>query len=295
MHAPALAPEPSALPAAATLFPEDSEAVGIYPTHLAAFERSLVILAMGQTCWIVPAPDGHHLRVAPALVDLTRRQIGYYDRECLGWPPRPALDTAPARKHLPLSPLLWVIGIFLVFAAQLQRPALTDAWLLDPHRVFTFGEWWRTATALWLHADLSHLVSNAGGGFLVFSAVIATFGFAPGWALLAASSITGNLAAAAAHSGDDYRSLGASTAVFAGLGLLTGRAVRVLLRSGHPRRRAVLTPLASGLVVLGLYGAGGIHIDVLAHATGFTSGLLLSLAAGLPDATTHPSTNGSIR
>ena len=282
VHAFVAPPEPAAP------FPEDSEAVGIYPTQLAAFERSLVILAMGETCWIVPAPDGHHLRVAPGALDGVRQQISCYDRESLGWPPRPALDPAPVRKRLPLSPLLWVIGIFLVFAAQLHRPALTEAWLLDTGRVFSFGEWWRSATALWLHADLSHLVSNAGGGLLVFSAVIATFGFAPGWALLAAASVSGNLAAASAHYGDIYRSLGASTAVFAGLGLLTGRAVRVLLRNGHPHRlRAVLAPLASGLVVLGLYGAGEVHVDVLAHATGFASGVLLALAAGLP--TTSPS------
>ncbi len=268
-------------------FPEDSEAVGIYPTHLAAFERSLVVLAMGETCWIVPAADGHHLRVSPDALEAVRRQVGYYDRESIGWPPRPALDPAPARKHLPLSPLLWVIGIFLVFGTQLHRPALTEAGLLDTKRLFGFGEWWRSATALWLHADLGHLVSNAGGGLLVFSAVIATFGFAPGWALIAAASVAGNLVAATAHYGDNYRSLGASTAVFAGLGLLTGRAIRVLLRNGHPhRRRAVLAPLASGLVVLGLYGAGEVHVDVLAHATGFISGLLLALAASLP---TNPS------
>lgn len=283
MIAPATAPETD-LSLTEDPFPEGSVDAGVYASHAEAFERSLVLLAMGETCWIIPAADGrHHLRMEPAALDYARRQLACYDRESLGWPPRPAIDPAPARKHLPLSPLLWVIGVFLIFGAQARRPDLTDAWLLDSGRVFAHGEWWRAATALWLHGDLAHLVSNAGGGLLVFSAVIATFGFAPGWALLATSAIAGNLAAVAAHFGDDYRSLGASTAVFAGLGLLTGRAVRVLLRADHPRRgRALFAPLASGAVVLGLYGAGEFHVDVLAHATGFTAGLLLALLAGLP-------------
>ena len=54
---------------------------------------------------------------------------------------------------------------------------------------------------------------------MVFSAVVATFGLRASWGLIAGAAITGNLATVALHSGDDYRSLGASTAVFAALGL----------------------------------------------------------------------------
>ena len=121
------------------------------------------------------------------------------------------------------------------------------------------------------------------GGLLVFSAMVATFGAGAGWWLLAGAAITGNLVAVAMHHGDDYRSLGASTAVFAGLGLLTGRAIRVVVRAGEGRGRrwrALAVPLASGLVVLGLFGAGGVNIDVMAHATGFVSGLATGFAAG---------------
>lgn len=82
-----------------------------------------------------------------------------------------------------------------------------------------------------------------------------------------------------------YRSLGASTAIFAGLGLLTGRAIRIVVRADHPHRwRSVFVPLAAGLTMLGLYGAGGIHIDVLAHVTGFGAGLLIGFCAVVPSA-----------
>jgi membrane associated rhomboid family serine protease len=273
------APEPSISPAN-DLFPEGSVDAGVYATPAEGFVHSLVVLAMGEACWLVPAADGHHLRVEPAALDAARRQLACFDRESVGWPPRPVVDAVPMRKQAPLSPLVWVLGVLAVFWAQGKYPGLTEAGLLDAHRMFAQGEWWRAATALWLHADVGHLVSNAGGGLLVFSAVVATFGWAAGGGLLAGSAITGNLAAVLLHAGDEYRSLGASTAVFAGLGLLTGRAIRVMGRSAGPRRwRALWVPLASGLAVLGLFGAGGVNIDVLAHATGFGAGLAMGFAA----------------
>jgi membrane associated rhomboid family serine protease len=239
---------------------------------------------MGEACWIVPDEHRHHLRVESAALDAVLAQLALYDRESIGWPPRLTTYRAPTRKHAPLSPLLWVLGVFAVFWAQGRWPGLTDATLLDASRVFGHGEWWRTATALWLHADLGHLVSNSVGGLLVFSALVTTLGLRAGWWLLAAAAVGGNVAAVMFHHDAPYRSLGASTAVFAGLGLLTGRAVRVMSRSGHPHRwRAVLVPLAAGFAVLGLLGAGGVNIDVLAHATGFASGLILGFAAGGAD------------
>jgi membrane associated rhomboid family serine protease len=261
-------------------FPEGSVDAGIYATHVEGFEHSLVVLAMGETCWLVPADSGHHLRVEPAALNATRQQLAYFDRESIGWPPQPIIDEVPVLKRVPLSPLVWVLGVVVAFWAQGEHPGLTDAGLLDASQVFDRGEWWRAGSALWLHADVRHLVSNAASGLLVFSAVVTTFGLRASWWLIAGAAVGGNLAVVALHYGDDYRSLGASTAVFAGLGLLVGRAVRVVSRSGHPRHwRTMFMPLASGLAVLGLFGAGGVNIDVLAHATGFVAGLALGFVA----------------
>lgn len=273
-------PEPS-VPLASDPFPDGTVDAGIYATYSEGFEHSLVVLAMGETCWLVSTESGHHLRVEPAILDNARRQLAHFDRERIGWPPRPFVDEAPLIRHVPLSPLSWVLGIFASYWAQGERPGLTDAALLDARRVFEHGEWWRTWTALWLHADLGHLISNAANGFMIFSVVIATFGLYAGWSLIGAAAIAGNLATVAFHAGDDYRSLGASTAVFAALGLLVGHAVRVVSQANHPHRwRTLLTPLFAGLIILGLYGAGGVEVDVLAHALGFTAGLLFGFGAG---------------
>jgi membrane associated rhomboid family serine protease len=138
-------------------------------------------------------------------------------------------------------------------------------------------------TALFLHADASHVTSNALGGLLVFSATLSTFGWLRGWTLLAIASVVGNLAVAAVNFPQPYISVGASTAIFAGVGLLTGRAVRVAWRSSHPYRwRAMFVPLAAGLTVLALHGAGGQRVDVGAHLTGFLAGVVFGFVAGIP-------------
>lgn len=269
------APE-SSVPPANDPFPDGSVDAAVYTTLAEGFEHSLVVLAMGETCWLVPAATGHHLRVKPEVLSAARLQLACFDRESIGWPPKPVIDEVPTHKHAPLSPLVWMLGVVVVFWAQWKHPDLTDNGLLDAKRVFDQGEWWRAGSALWLHADIRHLISNAASGLLVFSAVVLTFGPRVSWWLIAGAAVVGNLSAVMLHYGDDYRSLGASTAVFAGLGLLVGRAIRVVNRSGHPYRwRTMLMPLAAGLAVLGLFGAGGVDIDVLAHATGFGAGLVL--------------------
>ena len=154
---------------------------------------------------------------------------------------------------------------------------------LDATAVFVSGEWWRLVTALFLHADASHVTSNALGGLLVFTATLSTLGWLRGWVLVGLASIVGNLAVAAVNFPQPYVSVGASTAIFAGVGLLTGRAVRIAWRSSHPYRwRAMFVPLAAGLTVLALHGAGGQRVDVGAHLTGFLAGVFFGFAAGIP-------------
>ena len=47
----------------------------------------------------------------------------------------------------------------------------------------------------------------------------------------------------------------------------------------HPWR-AVFVPLAAGLTLLGLFGAGDLRTDVGAHVTGFAAGLVLGFGRG---------------
>lgn len=270
--------------------PADLVETGSYAASADAFQHSLVVLAAGWPCWLVPAEDGRiRLFVAPQAADAVRDQLERFDRESLHWPPPPANEGDLPRRPEFLTPLLWSLVVIAVFWGQTLRPAWTEAGALDPQAIFAHYEWWRLGTALFLHADVDHLVSNGLTGILVFAAVLSTLGRSRGWLLLALSSVAGNLAVALINHSLPYRSLGASTAIFAGLGLLTGRAIRIVVRADHPHRwRSVFVPLAAGLTVLALYGAGGIHIDVLAHVTGFGAGLVIGFIAMAPSTTRPP-------
>ena len=82
-----------------------------------------------------------------------------------------------------------------------------------------------------------------------------------------------------------HRAVGASTAVFAALGLLAGMAWRQRL-SLRERRWYRWGPLIAGVCLLTLLGAGSAHVDVLGHALGFAFGLLVGwiyVRANIPE------------
>ncbi|MCX6954411.1 MAG: rhomboid family intramembrane serine protease [Verrucomicrobia bacterium] len=263
--------------------PTDLVEVGVYATGKEAFDHGLVVLALGRPYWLVEAPGGHRLLVEAEVAERVRVQLSRFDRERLRWPPKPLpLGTMTYATDL-ITPLLWAVAVLAVFSLQGTHPAWAEAGAVDAAAIFDRGEWWRIGTALWLHADGAHVISNALSGLLLFTAVVKTLGRLRGWLLVMAAAGLGNLAVAALAYPGPYRSLGASTAIFAGLGLLTGRMLRVLSRAEHPHRwRAMLVTLGSGVVVLALYGAGGgaAHVDIGAHVAGFLAGLALGFAAG---------------
>ena len=273
---------------------EEWAAAGDYAKAEEGFAHGLVVLAMGLPYVLRESAGetgrGFSLFVPAEARDAVRAQLELYDRESAGWPPAPRREVVPRkwREALFLA-LLWAWAAIAGFAAQMRWPETTEALVMDARRVFEGGEWWRAFTALFLHADTGHLVSNLGAGVFVFAAVFSAWGRRAGVALLTLSAVAANLATGAAHHPSEYRSLGASTAVFAALGLLTGRAARVAVaarakaatgkggtsKAGGAVWRAAWVPLGAGLTMLMLYGAGAgeARVDVPAHAMGFAVGL----------------------
>src|SRR4029434_3541962 len=82
------------------------------------------------------------------------------------------------------------------------------------------GEWWRAVTALTVHVEIDHLLGN-----LAFGAFFGYFagrylGVGVGWlAIVVAAALANGFDALLQPSA--HRSIGASTAVFAALGMLT--------------------------------------------------------------------------
>jgi len=144
------------------------------------------------------------------------------------------------------------------------------------------GEWWRAVTALTLHDDFPHILSNAVV-LLIFGLSLCTVvGPGAGLWLMLLSGTAGNLLNVLLR-GTPYTGIGASTAIFGALGALA--AVRVVQRrSGaavSPWR--AWAPFAGALGLLAMLGASA-RSDVIAHLFGFLAGLVLGGAL----ATLHP-------
>lgn len=258
---------------------------GRYASAEAGFEHGLVVLAMGREYWLrEEGAEDYRLLVPAEAAEAARGQLELFDRESAGWPPAPAGAASSERGEQAAKrwrgalflALLWAWAEMAVFAAQQRWPGLTEAAAMDARGVFGRGEWWRPATALFLHADAAHLFSNLAGGVFLFATVVSAWGKRRGVALLGLSAIVANLLVAAVYYPAEYFSLGASTAVFAALGLLTGRALRAVV-AGARSWRAWLAPAGAGLTLLMLYGAGEGRVDVPAHAAGFAAGLAVGV------------------
>ncbi len=137
------------------------------------------------------------------------------------------------------------------------------------------GEVWRLFTALTLHSGVKHLLSNLVFGvfFGIFAGRLLGSGVA--WLAIVLAAASGNalntLLLDSAH-----RSIGASTAVFAALGLVAGYVWHGKLMS-QDRWSNRYGPIVGGLALLMYTGTGGPNTDIGAHLFGFVAGF----AAGL--------------
>ena len=135
------------------------------------------------------------------------------------------------------------------------------------------GEWWRTVTALTLHADFGHLIGNVLVGGVVIHLLCKRVGYGLGWLALVLTATLANWCNVVFRGGAPHHSVGFSTAVFAAIGLLSG------MRRYHGRWALVrwLTPIGAGIGLLAMLGAEGPRTDLGAHLFGFACGLAFGL------------------
>jgi rhomboid protease GluP len=173
----------------------------------------------------------------------------------------------------PWPGILVFAGVLIVMSLIAPDMRFGVDWLaagrMDGARLLD-GEWWRAVTALTLHADAAHLIGNIlFGSFFAFS-VSRYLGSGFAWLMILLSAAFGNVANGLLM-GADHRSIGASTAVFAALGLLSA----YLWRRGFPgkaSRRERMAPVVAGLGLLAFTGTGGVNTDLGAHLLGFVAG-----------------------
>lgn len=266
---------------------ETAVGVRVAPGRRRAEVWSLVLSSQGIDCAIRHTAEGFAVFVDPGDLEGAIHAIDAYEAEN---PEAPVAVESPRDRIGELDRFVGgSLGALLIAFFAVTGPRDPDVvWFAagsaDASRILA-GEVWRTATALCLHADLGHVLSNALFAALFVSAVCAGLGPGVAVALTLVAGATGNLANAI-FQGPDHVSVGASTAVFGAVGLLGGRGVAQRIRQGEVGLR-IWVPIAAGLALIAMLGTGE-RTDIWAHGFGFLAGGFLGIPAGL--AWPHPPT-----
>ena len=256
--------------------------VGQYPSIDQAFEHSLVILSQGSSCRVhrSAAPTGDYELEAPSDREtIARRELEAYEAENQQ-PHTPSLaDAAHDFGIVPL--LLWAIALLFSYRMQLATPFWEEIGMNSSVDLIENHQWWRPLTALFLHADAGHLLSNLLTGSLFAVVLHRYWGTGRTWSALIVCGVLGNIANSLIRYPEKAFSLGASTAVMAALGLLCshGTYFAISQRKISKSFRQATIPLAAGIALFGLTGnSAEPDVNVLGHACGFAAGVI----AGMP-------------
>jgi membrane associated rhomboid family serine protease len=221
--------------------------------------------------WVILVAGGDHARAVQA--------IRLYQAENRNWPPRRTRELLPYARSLaaPLAMLTLVL-----FHAVTGPATSSSVWFshgtASSERIL-HGEIWRAVTALTLHADTLHVLGNALTGSIFLSAVNRRLGDGRGpLVVLLAGALGNGLNAIWYRAG--HLSIGASTAVFAAVGILAATQLSIDRSEGRRSWLERLAPVVGGLALLGMLGASP-HSDLLAHLFGFLAGIAVGLVASL--------------
>lgn len=250
-------------------------------------ERALVLQSLDIPCDIVRGPEGHGLAVPAGYAERARFELWQYEKENVPLPPdRPRL--VPVYQDGVPGVLAYMV-IVLAVAWLAGDSAFGRDWLAAGRvdgELVRDGEWWRSITALTLHSGVRHLLGNLGFGALFgfFAGRLAGSGVA--WLVIVLAGAAGNVLNTMLLD-PAHRSIGASTAVFAALGVVSGYVWRGRLL-GQERWPYRFGPIVGGIALLAFTGTGDESTDIGAHLAGFVCGLaagmaLTGLAARLPD------------
>lgn len=241
----------------------------------ACADRALVLASLQIPHQLVDDAMGCALIVPAQFSSQAASELRLYEEEN---PPRRSLRTEPYTYQNAIPGIVAYTIIICVIAWFDGISAFGLDWLpagrIDGVLIRA-GEWWRTVTALTLHSGLRHLVGN-----LVFGAFFGLLagrllGSGVAWLTIALAAASGN-ALNTLLLESSHRSIGASTAVFAALGVTAGFVWRAKLMS-QERWPYRLGPVVGGFALLMYTGTGDANTDIGAHLMGFLCGF----AAGM--------------
>ena len=237
----------------------------------------LVLSSSGIAYRVIKGESGWEIWVEEENSTFALRAIKQYFRENEDTD-QPALVTADAGGYQKTYSGIWAAVVLvlchLIFSTGKNHQELIRAFGASADLILK-GEFFRTITALTLHADAVHLAGNVVGIAIFGTAVGSIMGWGAGWLMILSAGIMGNFVnAILIQSG--HISIGASTAIFGAVGILSAHQfVKKIRLAGGSRIKAWL-PLAGGLALLGFLGAGE-HTDITAHLFGFLAGSIIGL------------------
>ncbi|MFT6044573.1 MAG: rhomboid protease GluP [Arenicella sp.] len=238
-------------------------------------EFNLVLQAMNFDSQVVSQDNRFYLLVNEQSAQQAYQQLKLYvtentEQEIIAKPLRPLSEGFIGAYVYALS--LLIMGAFQstkAFGFNWQANGLANS------EKIADGEWWRTITALSLHADSAHLIGNIGFG-AVFGLLVSQYiGSGAAWFSILIAGAFGNALNAYFYQ-TLHLSIGASTMVFAALGLLGVFA----LNDRHAYAQVGIrrwAPLLATLALLGFLGTSGERTDIMAHLTGYISGCITAV------------------
>jgi rhomboid protease GluP len=244
-------------------------------------DRAFMLSAVNIPSVVEAALDGYVIRVPYAQAAFATHHLWQYEQELRSRPRIATVEIAP-------YPYAWMGGAFYVAILVFVAMCVVRGWgRLDMFALGTLdatavqaGQWWRAFTALTLHLDIVHLMMNLGAGTAIGYFASRQLGVGRAWLLTVLGAGMANLSEALA-SVPGHQSVGASTAVFAALGLLAAHSWRtygVHARTSL-RRRA---PIIAGAALLGFLGTAGEGTNLVAHLFGFAYGAVLGIIVAVP-------------
>jgi len=243
-----------------------------------AMEWSLVLASQGIEALIERIPEtGAWLLVVTAEEhERALASIRLYRLENRGWAWRRQLAWPGVLFHGGVLLWCWVL-ILIHWLGEALGTRLESLGAMSSVAA-SHGEWWRSVTAVSLHADVGHLAANAATGLVVFGLAMARFGAGSAMLVGLLAGVAGNLAGWALRA-EPFIGLGASGMVMGGLGMLTAQSLFLLWESPKAIRQ-ISSGLLGGFLLFVLVGLNPAS-DVIAHAAGFVAGGLLGAALAL--------------
>ena len=253
---------------------------GRYPRLSQARLRALVVAA-GQWAYRLERQGKEWVLLVEAPAHAAAlRELAAFEAEEKERPQRAFASSDEKISTVSLYVTGWILGAF--FMVQRFGPEQWEQSGVAESRAILKGEWWRTITALTLHADPPHLIANLATGLLFAAFLIPRLGTGLTWLAIVISGALGNAINAWGYRGETHDSIGASTACFGALGILVGVELTARLKDAHGRSLwQLVLPVGAGLALLAYLGVGdeGKNIDYMAHCWGFLAGGALGILA----------------